>query len=259
MTAPAGGTESQTCPGRLVGETGWATFLPPEDDPATYVPELASGAYSPVTYDVWQAPPGFDTWDADAELDPNTGAPIGFTFSDDTGAHPATKVTQFVTAALTPLQPPFLMDGDGDPSDGGQYVFTTAPISASLPPSVAPGNLLGLLPAGGPSTVLPLSVIDCTPFAAQGIPLRVTKMVRFTTSVATFTGPGNPTDYSATIAWGDRSAKSVGTVGTGTSGFVVNGTHRYKLRGIYRVVVTISQTSTGSSVRTHSTATVTNR
>ena len=261
MTAPAGGTEDQTCPDRLVGETGWATFLSPEEDPATFVPDPGLGAYDPVTYDVWKAPTGFTTFGAaQAEFDPVTFELTGFTFVDETGApHSATKVTQFVTTALTPLQPPALIDGDGDPSDGGLYVFTTAPISVSLPPSVAPGDTLGLLPTGGGSTVLDLSVIDCTPFAVAATSIRAVKMRPFTAPVATFTGPGIASDYTATINWGDRNTTSLGTISANTHGFVVTGTHTYKKKGNYPVVVTITHTSTNTTLQTHSTATVTNK
>ncbi|HLJ96167.1 MAG TPA: hypothetical protein VKU02_23525, partial [Gemmataceae bacterium] len=79
-----------------------------------------------------------------------------------------------------------------------------------------------------------------------------------TQPVATFTdpgGPGEPSDYSASITWGDGSAASTGSISlTGTT-FTVSGSHSYGEEGTDAITVTINHETTTPQTVT-STATV---
>jgi hypothetical protein len=64
----------------------------------------------------------------------------------------------------------------------------------------------------------------------------------FTAPVATFTDSylGSPADFSASIAWGDGTAPSTGTITQSGSTFTVSGTHTYAAHGTYAPSVTIT-------------------
>src|SRR3954453_2401418 len=59
ITPPPGGTRAQTCAGRLVASTAWATFIDVDngEDPAAFT--IPAGARTAVDYEVWKAPAGF--------------------------------------------------------------------------------------------------------------------------------------------------------------------------------------------------------
>ena len=152
MSVPPGGTEEQTCPDRLRGETGWSLYVSPDELP-TYMPP--AGAFSGVNYEVWKAPPGFVSFgQAQTVRDPG-GNVIGWNFTDASGTYPATKVKDFTTAPRTALPTPVPLI---DPPNG-VLVFTTAPIDEPLPGVVA-GDVLGLKPTGG-ATLLTLTAVTC--------------------------------------------------------------------------------------------------
>jgi choice-of-anchor C domain-containing protein len=70
----------------------------------------------------------------------------------------------------------------------------------------------------------------------------------FTAPVATFTDSylGSPSDFSASIAWGD-STTSTGTITQSGSTFAVSGTHTYAAHGSYTAAVTITSIAGGSA------------
>src|SRR5262249_7089144 len=63
-------------------------------------------------------------------------------------------------------------------------------------------------------------------------------------------------EFTATIAWGDGTASSAGTVSADGSGFDVNGSHTYNVAGSYPVTLSIHDAQTGATVTAHSTAAV---
>ena len=69
-----------------------------------------------------------------------------------------------------------------------------------------------------------------------------TTATSFTVPVATFTDSylGSPADFSASIAWGDASAPTTGTITQSGSTFTVSGTHAYAAHGTYAPSVTIT-------------------
>lgn len=245
LKAPVGGTESQTCPGRLRGETGWATA----EDPATYEPPPS--AYTAASYNVWKAPAGFDDFSSAEQVFNDQGQVIGYNFPDANGDFTiaAPKVLSFRTAQRTAAEPPIPVE-----DIAGLYVWTTAPINVALPSGVDPGDLLALLPSGGFEPVT-LTVIACPKFTVSGTTIRAVKGSTFTAKVATFTGVGGVANYTAFIRWGDGT-RSAGVISATASGFVVKGTHRYSSRGSYSVVVRITQKSSGVTKLATSTANV---
>lgn len=245
LTAPVGGTETQTCPSRLRGETGWATA----EDPATFEPPPS--AYTASSYNVWKAPAGFDDFSSAEQVFNDQGQVIGYNFPDANGDFTiaAPKVLSFVTAQRTAVEPPIPVE-----DIAGLYVWTTAPINVALPSSVDPGDVLALLPSGGFEPVT-LTVIACPKFTVSGTSFSAVKGSTFTTRVATFTGVGGVDNYTASIRWGDGT-RSAGTIVSTSSGFAVRGTHRYTSRGTYSVVVRITQRSSGVAKLAYSTATV---
>jgi uncharacterized repeat protein (TIGR01451 family) len=85
------------------------------------------------------------------------------------------------------------------------------------------------------------TVIDA---AVAGAPVAITAPARgrFSGSVATFTDgdpAGVPSDYSATIDWGDGH-DSHGTVSASGGHFTVTGAHTYALPGSYEVTTTVA-------------------
>lgn len=155
ITAPAGGTRSQTCTDRLLGAGGWATFVDVEngEDPAEVV--IPPGATSRVDYEVWKAPAGFDSFNLASEDD------SGVYFEDTDGTrHPAASVGRVTTPPRSVLRAPRPANGDSAVSDN--FVFTSASISLPLR-GVAPGDVLGLRPAGhGGGIFVNVVAMDCS-------------------------------------------------------------------------------------------------
>jgi hypothetical protein len=139
VTAPPGGTRAQTCAARLRAVSGYAHNIDVtggEDPSAFQIPPQARTA---VTYEVWKAPAGFHSFDG-ASRDAQ-----GVFFEDPDGTrHSATLVAHVTTPPRRPLPTPEPSGGNRHVS--GEFVFTTAPISAPLH-GVAPGDALGLNPA----------------------------------------------------------------------------------------------------------------
>jgi hypothetical protein len=99
-------------------------------------------------------------------------------------------------------------------------------------------------------------------------PVSAKEAIAFMAPVATFIDPGGAelspsiaAEYQATIAWGDSSPNSAGTIsysdgaGSKTAPFTVTGTHTYAEEGPYSITVTISH-DTAPNIIVHTTATV---
>jgi hypothetical protein len=85
---------------------------------------------------------------------------------------------------------------------------------------------------------------------------------KFTGVLATFTDPvpnRSSRDFTAVIVWGDRSSPTFGRVSDGGNGtFVVSGTHRFRQRGNFPLLIAISDAQ-GEHGLTFSSATVQRR
>ncbi len=82
----------------------------------------------------------------------------------------------------------------------------------------------------------------------------------FNDAVATFTDDNpnaSPTDFTATIDWGDGTPATEGSIGSNSAAFVVIGQHTYADEGSFTLTVTISDVSPGTgTATTHPTGTV---
>lgn len=152
---PPGATEDEVCRDQVRGRTGFAESVSEGDDPAGFL--VPDHAFSPVTYEVYQAPPGVSL-----HTDSPDGVQTVVGYSDQAGVfHPATLLTTFTTAPRTRLPAP-LPSGVGP----GHYVFTAASFAVPVPQAqtaVQPGDTVGLKPWPGfdGSTVLDLTAVDC--------------------------------------------------------------------------------------------------
>jgi uncharacterized repeat protein (TIGR01451 family) len=85
--------------------------------------------------------------------------------------------------------------------------------------------------------------------ATGGFNIAAVAGVAFTDTVATFTDSNSaakPTDFTATIDWGD-STTSAGAISLSGSTFSVTGTHTYAGAGTYTVTVTVSDVPPGTA------------
>ncbi|MGA8211570.1 MAG: hypothetical protein WB798_15635 [Nocardioidaceae bacterium] len=156
ITAPPGGTRAQTCAGRLNATSGFGHFIDVDagEDPAAY--QLPAQARAAVAYEVWKAPTGFRSFGT-AVQDVEAGQVY---FEDPDGTrHQATVVGRVTTRPRAVLATPVPANGNRDASDS--FIFTTAPLSVPLR-ATAPGNVLGLTPAGhGGGIFVTVTAIDC--------------------------------------------------------------------------------------------------
>jgi hypothetical protein len=84
-----------------------------------------------------------------------------------------------------------------------------------------------------------------------------TASIPFTGTVATFTDTNAanvPSDFTATINWGDPNTITTGTVTGGGGTFSVSGTHTYAAAGSYIVKVTLTDDAPGSATATATSA-----
>jgi len=90
-----------------------------------------------------------------------------------------------------------------------------------------------------------------------GVMFAATEFMAFNGTVAHFTDGSNlpPSDYTATIDWGDGTT-SVGTVSGSNNSFDVTGSHTYADEGTFTVPVTITRTTDNAHTVATSTASV---
>ncbi|MGE5234643.1 MAG: hypothetical protein ACM3OB_11080 [Acidobacteriota bacterium] len=150
--------------------------------------------------------------------------------------------------------------GDGSPTSAGTIGFSSAAfivlgshtyadegsftVTVTIA-DVAPGT--GTATATDTATITEADVLSGTPttFAAPS-------GVSFTRTVATFSDTlttAVPSDFTATIDWGDATT-SAGTVTGGAGSFAVSGTHTYASPGNYPVMVTLSDDAPGTATAT---------
>jgi hypothetical protein len=160
------------------------------------------------------------------------------------------------TAGLDPVSADFQYgDYTGTAFAGGLLFSAWADNSLALGhnPDLMPPALFG---SAFDLAVGPVSVAHVTaaPPVVTAMPIRLSEGNTFQGQVATFTGSGlSPTDFKATIDWGDGQSDPNGSITQGApdTPFIVRGSHRYAEEGAYPVVVTVTDTVNdleGSSV-----------
>lgn len=194
VSAPDGGTRSETCRGRLRAVAGWGTFVDAAngEDPAT-VP-VPPDALTSVRYQVWKAPAGFDSFDA-AFQDTD-----GVVFQDADGSlHPAALVGAATTPARSLVDTP--RPAGGDPGHSDNFVFAAAPFSVALT-GVRAGDLLGLAPRGsGGGIYVELRAIDC------GLPVVGARVDLLPGSAQNVVSPHVSTDLLPVRVFGARGVR----------------------------------------------------
>jgi hypothetical protein len=116
----------------------------------------------------------------------------------------------------------------------------------------------GTATATGTSTV---TADEGDALSGTGATIAPVEQTAFTGTVATFSNTGShpnpdPTDFTATIDWGDGTTDT-GTVTGGGANLTVSGTHTYSEDGIYTTTVTLSDDGTSTvSASTTGTANV---
>jgi hypothetical protein len=122
IITPPGATDDQICSDQVKGNAGYAF---PIEDPNDHTPPPA--ANTPVTYQVWHAPPGTRLVDQFSHV----------VYVDAAGVtYPARLVKDFTTPGRTRLPSPI-------PADSVFFIYTSAPFSEALT-GVLPGDVLGL-------------------------------------------------------------------------------------------------------------------
>src|SRR5262249_31292894 len=94
---------------------------------------------------------------------------------------------------------------------------------------------------------------------ATGVTFTDTQNVALTATVATFTdtdGVQPPSDYTATINWGDGTPTTLGVITGAAGNYTVTGTHTYAIAGSIPVTIHIVDTADGDTADANSTANV---
>ena len=152
--------------------------------------------------------------------------------------------------------------GDGTAQSNGSVNPTTREVTGThtyAEAGIYHGTLHWLNSDGNPSTrAFDVKVTDAA-LSATATPVSATQGTSFNGTVATFTD-ANPlsqaSDFTATIAWGDGTAATAGTVATNAGGgFKVTGTHTYSKTGSFTTTITINDVG-GSTASATGTATV---
>jgi hypothetical protein len=97
--------------------------------------------------------------------------------------------------------------------------------------------------------------VQDAPLSAAGTPVNATAGSQFSGQVATFTDAdpaGTPSDYTATIDWGDGITSAGTIVDVPSGGFAVNGSHTYASAGTYATSITIKDVGGSTATATSS-------
>jgi hypothetical protein len=137
--------------------------------------------------------------------------------------------------------------GDGTAPSSGKVEANTGQLTGThtyANEGIYDGSFTYTNSDGSPETrPFDVKVQDAPLTAVTGVPVSATAGVAVKAKVATFTHAspaGAASDYTATIAWGDGTASTTGTVSAAAGGgFEVTGSHAYAAAGTYTTSVTI--------------------
>lgn len=148
--------------------------------------------------------------------------------------------TAISTGTITGTGGNFTVKGTHTYADEGSYTVTTVVTDVDTSTNTATATSTATV---GEGDVLTGHAVSFQPTIGQS----------FTGPVATFTDTytGNvPSDFTATIDWGDGSAPTAGTVSGGGGNFTVTGTHTYTGIGFFPVTVTLRDDAPGTATAT---------
>jgi hypothetical protein len=171
------------------------------------------------------------------------------TFTDSDTSEPASNFSAVIDwGDGTPLTAGTIAGGSGAFTVSGSHMYADelnpGTITVTVTDTVNPGSATGT----GAATISEADVLTPT-----GSTFSATMGVPFSGTVATFTDTYTanvPSDFTATINWGDGPAVTAGTVTGGGGFFSVSGTHTYTFPGHFVPTVTISEDAPGTATAT---------
>jgi hypothetical protein len=164
-----------------------------------------------------------------------SGAQTVATFTDLSGAEPVSEYSADIAWGDNTTSTGTISFNNGVFSVSGSHVYAEEgpyQIGVAIHHGAGPGATVTSSAGVTDPAVLATGSVSVT--AVEGAPVN-------DQAVATFTDPGGaetPSDYSASISWGDNST-TAGTI-TGSKGaFTVSGNHRYAEEGFYTITVVV--------------------
>jgi uncharacterized repeat protein (TIGR01451 family) len=188
------------------------------------------------------------------------GAPVSSAVATFTDSIPGLDPSDF-SATIdwgdgTPLRQGTVTAANGSFTVSGSHTYTDEALSVSV---VVRVTHTGTGLSG--STTLTFPVAEGDTLTGVAASFAATAGSPFSGTVASFSDTNvndDPSDFSATIDWGDGSAQTAGTIAAGGPGSLdVSGTHTYTAAGTFTVTVTVADDPPGTATATvASTATV---
>jgi hypothetical protein len=188
----------------------------------------------------------------------------------------------FAAIAGTPFQGTVASFTTSDPSAtaadfSATINYGTGDLTGTVVP--APGGFVVVgsfnFPSPGPAVPITVTIIDkrglgqatansladvansgLTPFAQSVEFVAGTTYSRVVAGFTDATPLAFPRQFTASIAWGDDTTSSAGTISTDGAGFDVTGLHTYNVAGTYPIIVTIDDAVSGAVLMVDSTAIV---
>jgi hypothetical protein len=143
---------------------------------------------------------------------------------------------------------------------GTQSITATDTTNGNITAGTQSGIIVTLIPGTGPAATTTASSSQSTSsLTGTGFTLTLTEGQSFNNTVALFSDSNladMPSDFTATIDWGDGSSPSFGTITGGNGSFTVAGTHTYTDEGSDPVTVTMMLNSGQATATANSTALV---
>jgi len=100
--------------------------------------------------------------------------------------------------------------------------------------------------------------VNPPPVNVSGQDITATAGIQFSGQVATVSDAAatDPSQFSATIDWGDKTGSTTGTVSVANGTFIVTGSHTYATTGSFKITITVTDTTTSQTGTGTGTATV---
>jgi hypothetical protein len=100
--------------------------------------------------------------------------------------------------------------------------------------------------------------VAAPPVQVSGQDITATAGIQFSGQVATVSDAAatDPSQFSATIDWGDKTGSTTGTVSVANGTFIVTGSHTYATTGSFKITITVTDTTTSQTGTGTGTATV---
>jgi PKD repeat protein len=187
-----------------------------------------------------------------------TAFPVDFSVAEGAAFNGAVATFEDDNAAATPADFTATIDwGDGTATTPGTIASSSAAFTVLGQHTYADEGsftvtvtISDVSPGTGTATATDTATVtESDSLSGTGVSFAALAGTSFTTAVANFTDTftGNvPSDFTATIDWGDATT-SAGTVTGGGGAYSVSGTHTYAGSGTFTVTVTLSDDAPGTA------------